>query len=184
MRRVVFRELLAILRDLHGLSERQERALSSRIKHLQSLEIPTEGGVGKGQVATYGLEDILKLALAFELLEVGMASADAARIILAEWPPVLGAIVRGSSAGGEAQFLLLRPRALADVGAVPGRPPSEWGVCTLLSRKSLASAYGPDRPGPTIVIDLAAFRKSVRQATLRLPEIGGADWELALATLS
>lgn len=57
----------------------------ARIKQLQRLEFPSGVNVGRGAKMPYGAEHLVKLVLAFELIDCGMTAKPASELIERHW---------------------------------------------------------------------------------------------------
>lgn len=94
------------------MSPRQAHALRSRVKHMQKLGFP-KPGVTKGFVASYDVGDVVKVVVAFALLEAGMPSVRACSLVDSVWPEPARAM---ASMSGDGRKLVVQPYALATVG--------------------------------------------------------------------
>lgn len=81
-----------ILADLYEVSFTDRSKLRARIKLLQRQGWPAAAAVGQGPRAAYWLEEILQLALVFELIELSMTTARAAELTRHFWPTLSNAI--------------------------------------------------------------------------------------------
>lgn len=106
-------ELTVAIHRTFDMESRQAAALKSRVKHMQKLGFP-KPGAKKGFVAVYGAEDLLKVAIAFALLEAGMPSVRACALVDSIWGKLLG--VMAVSNTDAVPDLIVRPHALATVG--------------------------------------------------------------------
>lgn len=66
-----YREVIAILAEVHEIDELNMTAFRGRIQHMQRLGFPSGVNTGKGRPAHYSWRELLLLALAFQYLEVG-----------------------------------------------------------------------------------------------------------------
>jgi hypothetical protein len=57
-----------------------------RLRYLQRFDFPPGAKAGRGKRAVYGLADLLKIALAFEMLDLDITPQRAAATIMASWP--------------------------------------------------------------------------------------------------
>ena len=110
-----FGELDAVVRVLHGVAP-ANGALVARFKYMQRMGFPEGVGSGRGVRSVYGLEDLLKILLAFELLETGATPTRVVRVIRTCWSDLGQALALGWLAARDAGT---RPRRLM-LWAMPG----------------------------------------------------------------
>lgn len=108
-------ELDAVVRVLHRVAP-DNAALVARFKYMQRLGFPEGMNPGRGVRSVYGLEETLKVLLAFELLETGATPTRVVRMVRTGWPGLRQALALGWLAGREEGA---RPRRLM-VCATPG----------------------------------------------------------------
>lgn len=116
--RIGYSDVEAVVRSIHG-SGAKPTALLGRLKYLQRFDWPPGGAKGQGSRAGYGLEQLLALMLAFELLELGLPPMRVVRLLRTGWDRTLRTMVIGwASAFGGARpiFLALSPSALEELG--------------------------------------------------------------------
>ena len=116
--RLGYAELEAVVRATHGAGAKPT-ALLGRLRYIQGLDWPPGGARGQGSRAGYGLEQVVGVALAFELLELGMSPVRAVRLLRSSWDVALRAIIIGWASGGRGArpvLLALAPRALDELG--------------------------------------------------------------------
>lgn len=116
-----------MVRATHGAGAKPT-ALLGRLRYIQGLDWPPGGARGQGSRAGYGLEQVVGVALAFELLELGVSPVRAVRLLRGSWDVALRAVVIGwasasTSRGARPVLLALAPRALEELGVEddPGR---------------------------------------------------------------
>ncbi|MES3100604.1 hypothetical protein [Sphingomonas faeni] len=102
------------------LGAAQTHTVRSRVKHMQLLGFPKKG-VGKGFKASYSIEDVMKVVVAFALLEAGIPSVRAHELVTSAWPEVAKAMATGDTDGPGAgadrnQCLIVEPHALSSLG--------------------------------------------------------------------
>ncbi|THD34457.1 MAG: hypothetical protein E7773_14810 [Sphingomonas sp.] len=119
-------EVEAVVRTVHGPGAKPT-ALLGRLKYLQRFDWPPGGAKGQGSRAGYGLEQLLALMLALELLELGLPPLRVVRLLRTGWDQTVRALVIGWGAafeGARPIFLALAPRALEELGMPedPDRP--------------------------------------------------------------
>jgi hypothetical protein len=61
-----------LLADLHDIPPTRQSALRARLKHFKRLGFPAGVNTGRGRAAEYGPSALLRLVLAFEMLQLGM----------------------------------------------------------------------------------------------------------------
>jgi hypothetical protein len=89
-----FGELDAIVRVMHGVSP-DNAALIARFKYMQRLGFPEGVNSGRGVRSVYGIEETLKVLLAFELLETGATPTRVIRMIRTGWIDLRQALALG-----------------------------------------------------------------------------------------
>ena len=87
-----YRKLEDVLASLHQVPDRNRLALQGRIKHFQRNGWPGGTNTGKGRRATYGIGELLKLVLGFELLQIGITPDRASALLAANWDYVATAL--------------------------------------------------------------------------------------------
>lgn len=87
-----YRQLEDVIMHLHSVAPAKRSALQGRIKHFQRNGWPGGTNTGKGRPAAYGFGPILKLALGFELLELGVTPERAVYILQRNWTDVRTAV--------------------------------------------------------------------------------------------
>jgi hypothetical protein len=119
-----FGQMLAVLGGMHG--DVDTRIVRARIKYLQRLSFPApELKVGTGERTRYGLENMLKVVTAFELLAAGVAPLQAAALVGNAWPGMkrtwsLAWTGRGRPGPYMPELLLARVAGLADADGAGG----------------------------------------------------------------
>jgi hypothetical protein len=112
-------------------------AFRARLKHFQRLKFPEGVNVGKGRASKYGAGQLITLALALELAELGLTPERIVGLIRGDYFPVFAAVKRSADVmppNGEwtagrrnaslAMFLYFDPSALAQLGASDPLPGS------------------------------------------------------------
>lgn len=87
--------MTALLGDMHDVPVGARKPLLARVRYLQRRGFPGGINAGRGGVTSYGLEQILKLALAFELIDAGLSPTHAMLVVEAEWTTPLRALALG-----------------------------------------------------------------------------------------
>lgn len=112
-------DLAAVLQKSYSLEEWQSTALLARLKHMQRLAFLPKGGAGRGHRAEYDVEHLLKVAVAFELLNAGVPSVRACRLVERSWTKLLEwfrTAHRGRKHRLQLVWFTYRPRALLNLG--------------------------------------------------------------------
>ena len=92
-----------LLCSVHGLpptADAAESPVHVRLRYLQKIGFPASANAGRGKRALHGPEGILQLALAFELLAVGLTPKRAAATVVANWDKAMVALRAGWRAFG------------------------------------------------------------------------------------
>lgn len=116
--RIGYSDVEAVVRAIHG-SGAKPTALLGRLKYLQRFDWPPGGAKGQGSRAGYGLEQLLAVMLAFELLELGLPPVRVVRLLRTGWDQTIKTLLLGWAAafeGGKPVFLVLSPSALEELG--------------------------------------------------------------------
>jgi hypothetical protein len=78
-------ELERLLSELHRIAPSRRTALQGRIKHFQRNGWPGGTNTGKGRAAIYDFGAVLKLALGFELLQLGVTPERSSDLLRENW---------------------------------------------------------------------------------------------------
>jgi hypothetical protein len=116
--RIGYSDVEAVISARHGAGSKPT-ALLGRLKYLQRFDWPPGGARGQGSRAGYGLEQLLALMMAFELLELGLPPVRIVRLLRTGWDRTLPTLVVGWASalhGARPMFLSLAPRALEELG--------------------------------------------------------------------
>lgn len=115
-------DVSALLTAMHGLGDDQGTALAARLKHLNRLGFPRAEGPGRGARLRYDLEDVLKFAMLFQLLDGGAPSVRAVELLGARWGEVRAALVSARRyqrrEGPRPVLVVVEPHALAALGRI------------------------------------------------------------------
>lgn len=184
MRDVEIGALVEVLRRLFGLPEDADATLAARVKHMQRLGFPSAGTVGQGHRRAYGMRDILRLTLAFQVVDAGLASALAVRLVEAHWG-ALGALLARAAAGEpRVPLAAVAPNVIVEVSKTAAK---RWrgGECVVFAR----SARPPSRPrgsvpSPSLIVDAAHLVGEVARALRALRGIAGDEVAEALLAFS
>jgi len=129
-------QLQALMMRLHNVIPERRIALMGRLKHLQRLGWPPDSNLGKGKRVRYSAQQIVLVALALEMIQLGLTPERTVKTLQAHfayiWPVVSGvAGARGKMS--KPSLLILDPAALSnaldsiegDGEAVPDRAPGD-----------------------------------------------------------
>lgn len=103
-----------------GMHGAQASAVGSRFRYFQRLRFPSGTNTGRGRPATYELDQMLQILLAFELLEAGLTPQRVVRTVRTNWPRLRMALLVGWDATrervewGQRELMMLEPTGLVD----------------------------------------------------------------------
>lgn len=103
-----------------GMHRAEPSVFSARFRYFQRLRFPAGTNTGRGRPASYRLEQMLQIVLAFELLNAGLAPTPVVRTIRTNWPRIRTSLLvaweatRGRTAWDARELLFLEPAALAE----------------------------------------------------------------------
>lgn len=115
-----FTAISDVLSSMHAIPDGLREVTRSRLKYFQNRGFPlATKSRGKAKI---GMDEALKLAFAFELLQLGMGPLRAIRLTVTDWPIVrevlAAAWFRARRPGASKRFVLaIAPRALAEMAA-------------------------------------------------------------------
>jgi hypothetical protein len=113
-----FTAISDVLSTMHGIPAGLREVTRSRLKYFQNRSFPLATKTrGKARI---GIDDALKLAFAFELLQLGMGPLRAIRLTVTDWPVIRDVMAaawwRGRQATPSERFVLvIAPQALAEM---------------------------------------------------------------------
>ena len=117
----------AALRVIHDIRD-DKAGLLARYKNFQRNGFPSGVNAGRGKAVMFGIDQILQLLLAFELVETGCGPTRIIRIVRTNWPELRPAFAQSwLVAAGQANNtrgrpqLVMAPSALAEMNT-PDRP--------------------------------------------------------------
>jgi hypothetical protein len=87
-----FGELEAVLAAIHGIADSKRTAFQARLKNLHRLGLPIDLKTEKGKAATYSAGQVVEMALATELTELGLPPERVVRVLTLNWYPSAMAI--------------------------------------------------------------------------------------------
>lgn len=187
MRDLEIGDLSLIVRDVFGLPDGADARIVERLKHMRKLAFPSATRVGQGYRRTYGAEDVVKVAVAFQLLDAGLASTLAVSLVAGNWPAIADAVRRAG--GGTSGKIQLQPNVIGELsrGAAAKTAVARRGPASAprpVARDGQASA---DRrsaiPSPVIVLDLAVLVRSLKSAFRRVEGVATDEVASAIARL-
>ncbi|OAO01661.1 hypothetical protein A8B75_14975 [Sphingomonadales bacterium EhC05] len=77
-----YSQIIAMLSGRHRIASESMIAFKARLKHFQKLGFPEGTNTGKGKKAEYGWDELIQLATALEMLEIGMTPEKAVTALL------------------------------------------------------------------------------------------------------
>jgi len=185
MRDLEIGDLSLIVRDVFGLPDDADAKVIERLKHMRKLAFPSATKVGQGYRRTYGAEDVLKVTVAFQLLDAGLASTLAVSLVVGNWPAIAEAV--GRAGGGASGRVQLKPNVISELSrSASGRiGAARLGSASAPQPVAAAGHVSAHRrteiPSPMIVLDLAVLIRSLKSAFRRVE--GVATDEVASAIL-
>lgn len=100
-----------------------ERPLVGRLKYLRRMNFPTQVIKGRGKKAVLGLDDVMQILFALELIHAGTSPTRAMRIMRTDWTIVKKAIAYGWSRANDIgnperphKSLVFAPSVLTELG--------------------------------------------------------------------
>lgn len=124
-----FGELDAVTRIMHVV-DTDNAALVARFKYMQRMGFPEGVNTGRGTRSVYDLEKVLKVLVAFELLETGATPTRVVRMVRTGWASLMPALIVG--------WLSVLER---------GARPRRLMLCARLAAfRELGQAEDPDQP--------------------------------------
>ena len=76
------REVEGLLGARHGIGDERRIAFRGRLEHLRRLGCPVGVQTGKGKRAVFGWKQIIELAFALDLIDLGINPENAARVVI------------------------------------------------------------------------------------------------------
>lgn len=197
-----FGELDAVVRILHGIAP-DNAALVPRFKYMQRMGFPEGVNLGRGVRSVYGLEEVLKVLLAFELLETGATPSRVVRMVRTGWPALIPALAVGWLAtherGARPRRLMVcaRPGAFRELGdgddpyapvaeplrAVPMDRLVQWLEAFDEAMPTTAAEVVGGDPPRRLVIDPMRLAGALRAALPAISALRAADVDAAYEAL-
>lgn len=175
MRELSVDDVLDVLEGLFGLSRARSQMLA-RLKHMHRLDFPTGHATGRGYRSTYDAGKLIQIALAFALIDAGLAPSDAVGIIGAN-RAAIGEGVLTAMRGSECR-LVTGAGALSGMGGRPGASKSRRPTAMLV-REERASPVD-QQPMATVVLALGSFMRQLERQVLMRPGLAAYDWTAAV----
>jgi len=200
-----YAETEALVRVLHVVGDRGEKALLARFKYFQRMDFPHRPKVGRGSRVGYGFEDVVQLVLAFQLMELWALPVRIVGSVRRNWPELREAIGTAAvfAAGGGVDpppMLVLTPQALATLGqeesgavAAPDalEPRSRYNLTEWLepTRADLEilpdySIADADRQCVRVMIDPLRLVRLIRSVLPRVSQLGAGAVDEALIRMA
>lgn len=173
-----------------GMHGAETSVVSARFRYFQRLRFPSGTNTGRGRPASYGLEQMLQIVLAFELLNAGLGPTPVVRTIRTNWPRLRVSLLLGWEAAcdridwDQREIFLLEPTALLDgarsddafeavenpLEPVPALTAAGW-------------ARGRDGPPAMIIVDPARMLANFARVIPQISVITLADLEEGFSAL-
>lgn len=164
-------EIEALVQQMHDLPD-DDGGVASRLRYFQRLRFPEGANTGRGVPASFELEQIVQMLVAFELVTAGVAPMRVVRTLRTNWPRLRTSIRSGWLAAlgrrpwRERELLMLEPLGLADAS----RPedayvPVENPLVPIpaLSLKGWSEGERGDGPPRLVLVDPGRLMKLVRE---------------------
>lgn len=68
-----YAEVTSFIAERHSIADDKRTALRGRLQHFQRLGWPSGANLGRGTRVRYGLKEVMLLAMAFEMIQLGMS---------------------------------------------------------------------------------------------------------------
>jgi hypothetical protein len=137
---MAFSGLEALLADLHEIASDKRMAFQGRLKNLLKIGMLQAARKGRGKAATYGAGDLVEMALALELIQIGLPPERAWQLLLENRQHMFASTQRSVEAlreNGEVVFLFFAQTALGQLSNRPSdesNPPVEVGGAAYIQR--------------------------------------------------
>lgn len=188
MRDLEIGDLSLIVRRMFGLPDDADAKVTERLKHIRKLDFPSASRVGQGHRRIYGVGEVLKIAVAFQLIDAGLASTLSVRLVVKHWPTIAQALVSAIHGGGGRVKLV--PNVVTDLSKAAAK---SWtgGTCSVSAAPRWRPGAGRARsvgqteivPSPAIEIDLALLVRSAKRALKSTEGVASDELEGALEAL-
>lgn len=152
------RDIESMLAARHGIVGERQVAFRGRLEHLRKLGCPTGVQTGKGKPAVFGWQQLIELAVALELIDLGITPDEAARVIKLHQDRLRIHIAGMGS-------VVLTQRALVDAAQVQKWPFTKTHFLLLdVSALSGLQADGRKRDPLVYILDSRAFIDEIKNA--------------------
>lgn len=158
-----------MLAAIHQIAEDKRVAFRARLKHFQRLGVPSGVNTGTGKRAAYGLDQLLQLSLAMQMLELGL-SPERITVLLQNWIRQRDFIFEvASDARDRRAFLLLFPAALNSLRGSEGIKAQVPAAFAAVDEEGMKAVLQTKFEQPLGVIDLTGMVYSLFE---KLRELG------------
>jgi hypothetical protein len=125
--RFTLNQVVEIVVEALKLDPKRAGAVRARLQHFQRLDFP-EGikGTVRGRRANYDEERVVKVALAFELLDVGFTPARMRATIVQHWQEIRSAFALAAAHRETAIYIATYPNALDGLRASIDKAEISW----------------------------------------------------------
>jgi hypothetical protein len=113
---VGYLEVEAIVRLLSGVDD--AKLVLRRFKYLQRMSFPAGSNTGRGRKASFDLDQLLQILVAFELIQTGCPPTRAVRTVRTNWPELLPAMALGWVCARRPDLASLRELLVMDAAAL------------------------------------------------------------------
>lgn len=150
-----------VIVDMSGVKDRE--MIRRRFKYLQRMSYPPRSNSGRGRRTTLGLEQVLQVTVAVELMQVGASPTRAIRILRTNWDDLRPALALGWLVSRKPVLAPLRDLLVMNAGAFEdagkSEDPYEPVARPLLPIPAVDLIVGLTREGSTtrVVLDPATL---------------------------
>ena len=155
--RLAYAQIEELIAVIHGVLPGRRSALEGRLKHFKRLGFPTGVNTGRGKAASYDAAAILKLLIAFELLQLGMMPEKATILVRA-----MGDILVDAAGYAGSELMRWPDPDLID----PDNPRQSDPFFIILDPMALSPLIAPNYEGELAMGTLNAARFSALIAAL------------------
>lgn len=175
-----FKALRATIAAIHGEGA-TSTALLGRFKYFQRMSFPGGSNVGRGARASYDLDQLLALSMAFELQETMAGPIRVVRLLRTSWPEISRGLAASwavvAAYGGQALFAAHGPGGLEELGIEESADTPAPDPLIVVGPQELTDWIAGRPPTATpglYVLDLARFVRRLRET---VPMTAGVDVE-------
>lgn len=143
-----YAQVLAILSDLHMISDDGLPAFKARLRRLQSVGIPQGANTGKGQRVQYSFEMIIELVIAIEFMQAGLTPQALAEIVSLNRERIYNSVLFTMLMDGEDADLIiaLNPQSLREFTAIETTDEAYLNALSVVSRSEFAEYFRHGQP--------------------------------------